>query len=226
MVDFAKILDLCEALSSDLTDVVFIGGVGVYLQLVQRESKCHLPLEASHDADFMISFPDYGILKDQEELTATPRLAKHQMIIDGVEFDVYVERLHRLVVPYDEVFANSIEICGIRTACLEHLLVLKLEALKSRWHSSKGEKDRRDVAKIGLMLGKRSDKNLIEPYMREDLAKLLDTIAKGSIFYGLCDENAHMAKKPKIQKGGKTSEGKQLGEMLPIEERWLHRSSL
>ena len=151
--------------------------------------------DVSHDADFMISLPDYGILKDEEEITPNPRLAKHQMIVEGVEFDIYVDRLHRLAVPYDEALANSIEIEGIRLACLEHLLILKLEALVSRGSSGKGEKDRRDIARIGLLLGCRPDKSLIEPYLGEGLIQQLQDIARGSIFFGMCKHDAHEAKK-------------------------------
>ena len=194
MPTFTKILKLCQSLGDDLPDVVFIGGVAVYLHVVQW-SQDTIPLESSHDADFMISFSDYGILKDAEEVTATPRLAKHQMVVDGVEFDVYVERLNRLVVPYDEVYAHSTTVEGIRVACLEHLLILKLEALEKRGHSGKGAKDRRDVAKIGLMLGRSPKKYLLSPYLRDAHAALLDEVAKSTIFYELCSRNAHAAKK-------------------------------
>lgn len=199
MPDFSKILDLCASLSSELTDVVFIGGVGVYLHLASHPLES-VPLEASHDADFMISLSDYGILKDQEELTPTPRLAKHQMIVEGVEFDVYVERLSRLAVPYDEVFAHSKELHGIRTACLEHLLTLKLEALDKRGHSSKGDKDRRDLAKIGLMLGKKVKKNLLKPFMREELLVHLKELSHNlPIFSLLCGGNSHQAKAMRLK---------------------------
>jgi hypothetical protein len=196
MPSFSKILNLSRALSHELPDVVFIGGVAVYLHLIQKALRI-IPLEASHDADFMVSFADYGVLKDVEEITPTPRLAKHQMIMDGVEFNVYVERLNRLVVPYDEIFAQSTIIERTRVACLEHLLVLKLEALKDHGHSDKGEKDQRDIAKIGLLLGRRTRKTLVHPYMRKDLIKILLDVAKSSIFFDMCSRNAHAAKKAK-----------------------------
>jgi hypothetical protein len=199
MPTFSKILDLCLALSRDLPDVVFIGGVAVYLHTLVK-SRTEIPLETSHDADFMISFSDYGVLKDLEEITATPRLAKHQMVVDNVEFDVYVERLNRLLVPYDEILAHSSlagGTSGIRVACLEHLLVLKLEALLHRGHSGKGEKDRRDVAKIGLLLGTRTKKKLCSPYLRPELTSLLRDVAKSSLFHDLCSKNAHTAKRSK-----------------------------
>jgi hypothetical protein len=194
MTTFDKILDTCLGLSRELPDVVFIGGVAVYLHTLRRAS-ASIPLEASHDADLAISFAGYDILKDEAEITATPRLAKHQMVVDNVEFDVYVERLNRLVVPYDEIFAYKEVVGEINVACLEHLLVLKLEAFVKREHSSKGDKDRRDVVKIGLLLGRKVRKFLIRPYMHDELGSRLDDIARCAIFAELCENNAHVAKK-------------------------------
>lgn len=198
MQSFDKILELCHVLSSGYHEVVFIGGVAVYLHLVKK-AHGELPPDVSHDADFMISFSDYGALKDAEEITPTARLAKHQMVVGGVEFDIYVERLHRLVVPYDEVFAHSSVVEEIRIACLEHLLVLKLEALLDRGHSSKGSKDRKDVTKIGLLLGTKFRADLIRPYIRDELADQLQDIAKSAIFFEMCDNNAHAAKKSRAK---------------------------
>ena len=194
MPSFHKILDLCSSLSQDLPNLVFIGGVAVYLQALNRANGVVKP-ETSHDADLMISFLDYGILKDEAEITHNKRLAKHQMIVDDIELDVYVEHLNNLIVPYDAVFMNSIVIEGIRVACLEHLLVLKLEAFKIRGSSGKGEKDRRDIAKIGLLLGRKADADLIVPYLYSELVSLLKNIAKSSVFFELCSHNAHAAKK-------------------------------
>jgi hypothetical protein len=194
MQSFSRILDLCQSFSDTLPGVVFIGGVAVYLHSCEAAVATIVP-ESSHDADFMISFSGYGGLKDMEEITYNSRLHKHQMIVDEVEFDIYVERLNGLIVPYDDVYAQSDTIGTVQVACLEHLLVLKLEAFKSRKHTSKGEKDRRDIAKIGLLLGRKSRIDLIEPYMREELAEHLREVAKSSVFHDLCERNVHEAKR-------------------------------
>ena len=152
MQSFDKIIDTCLHLSEGYEETVFIGGVAVYLHMSQRSLRS-IRLEASYDADFMISFTDYGRMKDEMEITPNPCLSKHQFVLNGVEFDMYVERLHKLAVPYDDAYAQSDMIGPIHVACLEHLLVLKLEAFDAREHSSKGDKDRRDLAKIGLLLG-------------------------------------------------------------------------
>ena len=194
MQPFSRILDLCQSFSDNLPGVVFIGDVALHLHASESSSAGIVP-EIHHDADFMISFSGYGDLKDMEEITYNPRRFKHQMIVDGVEFDVYVERLNRLIVPYDEIYAHADKIGKVRMACLEHLLVLKLEAFKSRKHTSKGEKDRRDLAKIGLLLGRKSRIDLIDPYMRDELAELMREVAKSSVFHDLCERNVHEAKR-------------------------------
>jgi hypothetical protein len=193
MSRFDKILAKCREVGTMLSDVVFIGGVAVYLYSHERVTG--VPPEASHDADFMISISDFGILRDLEEVTSTPRLGKHQMLSGGVEFDVYVERHNKLIVPYDAVAANFEDVDGLRVASLEHLLVLKLEALKSRGHSRKGEKDRCDVVQLGLMMGGKVRTRLLDPYLRRDHVASLGQIAGSAVFYELCGGNAHVARK-------------------------------
>lgn len=193
MSDFDKILDGCRALSDMLTDVIFIGGVAVYQHAISRKSS--VPPEASHDADFMISRSDYGELRDLEEVTSNKRLGKHQMLSHEIEFDVYVEGANNLIVPYDAAAASAVVLQDLKVASLEHLLVLKLEALGQRGHSAKGEKDRRDLVQVGLLLGKSTKRTLLDPYLREDHLTDLVKIAKSSIFYNLCGGNAHEAKK-------------------------------
>jgi hypothetical protein len=196
MDPFSKILDMCRLYTSSLTDVVFIGGVAVYLHLIHRPLPDIEP-DTSHDADFMVSFRDYGTLKDMVEITYNPYLAKHQMIDGGVELDMYVEHLNRLIVPYDEVFAHAIELDQTRVACLEHLFVLKLDAFRDRRESSKGEKDCRNIAAIGLLLGRKARRSLIEPYMSDEFFALLKDIAKSPAFFEIHSHNAHAAKKTK-----------------------------
>jgi hypothetical protein len=198
MQPFGKILDLSMALSRELDDVVFIGGVAVYLHSAAHSSQDVRP-ESSHDSDFMISFADYDVLKDQEEITSNARLAKHQMIIEGIEFDVYVERNNNLVVPYDEALAHSEMLENVRVACLEHLLVLKLEAFANREHSRKGEKDRRDVAKIGLLTGRHARRSLTDPYMHPQLLEVLHKVERGPVFHELCRGNSHEAKRMRVE---------------------------
>lgn len=103
----------------------------------------------SLDGDVMVSYAGQGTLRDYYELTKNPRMRKEQFIAPtGHDIDVYVERQHGLQVPFDELQAHSHLIEGIRVACPEHLLVLKLRAAVDRAHSAKGLKDRQDIATL------------------------------------------------------------------------------
>jgi len=193
MQTFDKIIRKCRELGGEYPDVVFIGGVAVYLHA--SSAGTGVPPEASHDADFMVSVFDYGAIKDAEEVTANPRLGKHQMLSGGVEFDVYVDRWNKLIVPYAEVATYSVTVEGVRVASLEHLLVLKLEALGKRGHTRKGDKDRGDVVQLGLMIGRKSRGKLLEPYLREDHLESLVSLAGSAVFYELCGGDAHDARR-------------------------------
>lgn len=52
-----------------------------------------------------------------------------------------MEGQHDLAVPYEGMAAHSELRLGIRVACLEHLLILKLRAFLDRRGSAKGDKD-------------------------------------------------------------------------------------
>lgn len=111
--------------------VVFIGGVAVYLHI----DKDALPpgfVEFSHDADPYFSLADFADLRDIEKVTANRRLNRHQIIRHGVEYDINLERHNSLAGPYSEARAHSVVLDGMRVACLEHLLLLKLDACGSR----------------------------------------------------------------------------------------------
>lgn len=194
MGSFGKVLATCRAIARELPGAVFIGGVAVYLHAEEAVAS-GVDLEASHDADLMISLLDYSSLRDTDELTANRRLGKHQMTRQGIEVDVYVERQSRLVVPYDEAAAHAEEISGVRAACLEHLLALKLEALLDRAGSAKGDKDERDVVRICLMLGKKGRRRLIDPFLGPRHEEALRLLARSQIFAEMSGGNAHAARK-------------------------------
>ncbi|GIK74436.1 MAG: hypothetical protein BroJett021_34240 [Chloroflexota bacterium] len=174
--------------------MVFIGGVAVYLHI----NKDALPpgfIEFSHDADLYFSLADFSDLRDMEEVTANRRLNKHQIIKHGVEYDIYLERHNSLAIPYSEAFAHSVVIDNIRAACLEHLLVLKLDAFSSRKGSSKGAKDERDLIRICYLLaGKGIDMDLVAPYLDSDRMGLLKGLKNSPGYLVLCEGNAHKAK--------------------------------
>lgn len=172
--------------------MILIGGVAVYLHSGNRFSE-HL-LEVSHDADFYLSLMDYADLRDLEEVTQNRRLGKHQVIKNGVDFDVYVESQHRLSVPFSDVQAHAQTIQGFRVAHPAHLLVLKTDAAISRAGSSKGEKDLRDIARIGAMLT--PDAVLVAAQWVDDTRMDLwrHVASRADIFQSLVHGNAHEAK--------------------------------
>jgi len=181
----------------DLSDqfgerIIFIGGVAVYLH-VKGKRKAFIGY--SHDGDFYISLEDFAELRDAEEVVSNKRLGKHQVIKDGIDFDVYVERNNSLRVRYEDIEAASVVIDGVRVASLEHLLLLKLDAYQNRRGSRKGEKDETDVIRLGFLLSSGVDRKLLEPYLTEAMLELLRSVERSSQFFELCRKNAHEAKK-------------------------------
>jgi len=143
--DWAKILSNFKDFAAAYpNDVVAIGGVAVYLH-VKNTLGSNL-LESSHDVDFYISLAALSALRDLEEVVPNRRLGKSQIVHEGVEYDVYVERNNKLAIPYDEIVSQAVNLDGIRCAALGHLLILKCEAAKDRQNTAKGDKDFRDIA--------------------------------------------------------------------------------
>ena len=170
--------------------VVFIGGVAVFMHSSKNED---VKTEFSHDADFLISMEDYMDLRDLEEVTSNKRLAKHQIIKNDVDFDVYVENHNDLAVPYSEVQKLSSVIDGVRVASLGHLLVLKVDAFSSRKGTQKGAKDARDVVKIMLGMSNQ-DIEAARPYITEKRLSLVESVSRSSAFDEMALNNKHEAK--------------------------------
>jgi hypothetical protein len=190
--EFQRILASARDLGLEYPDgLILIGGIAVYLQATER--RIERLREATYDADLMISLADYSSLRDREEVTPNARLGKSQIIKDGIEFDIYVERQLKLAVSYEEASNYADLIDGVRVASLEHLLVLKTDAALDRAASIKGEKDERDIARIVLML-EAPRRDLLEPYLSERrLAKLNSLVERPTTFRELAKDNAHDA---------------------------------
>lgn len=186
----------CEIAELFPEGVVFIGGIAVYLHCINHKQASAFA-EFTHDADFYISMADMADLRDIEEVTVNRRLSKHQLIKKGFEFDIYTERHSSLLVPFDEVISHARRYGAMNVACLEHLLVLKLEAYLDRKHSAKGQKDAKDIIRLGLVAansGKMLRPNLCVGYLRDDHLQLLTAVAKGPEFVALAKGNAKVAK--------------------------------
>lgn len=180
-------------LAKSLPGHVFIGGVATYLHTVNSPLTKKL-VESSHDSDLMISLADLSDLRDATEVIGNPRLGKHQVIVDNVAFDVYVERNHKLIIPYDDLFAHAISYGPMRVASLGHLLLLKLEAYIDRAGSRKGDKDERDLVNIGILTGSKPNDEELSPFLRDKHVHALEMIARSRVFTDLCRGNTHDAK--------------------------------
>lgn len=182
-------------LASDYHDLVFIGGVAVYVHMINRKDEQAKGFaEYSHDVDLCISLPEFGDMRDIEVVVPNRRLNKHQITVGKVEVDVYVEHGNRLAVPYGDLRAAAVEYEQIRVACLEHLLILKLDAAQDRWGTPKGAKDLRDIAKLGWAMAGEVKKELLAPYLNEERLGVLRDTARSTAFNEVALGNAHMAK--------------------------------
>jgi hypothetical protein len=191
---FQHVLSVSSLLADELPKHVFIGDIAIYLHAVNNPAT-RSTSEFSHDSDFMVSLADFSTLRDSQEVTSNLRLGKHQLVLEGVEFDVYVERHNNLIVPYDEVYAHSKLYGNMSVACVEHLLLLKLEAYGSRARSAKGDKDARDVVNLAIVCRGRVRSRLMAPFLRRSHVDSLIKISQGRVFTEMCRGNVHEARK-------------------------------
>lgn len=184
---------ICELSSLFEEGIIFIGGVAVYLHIAGEKLPTYFR-EYSHDGDFYISLADYKDLREIEEVTQNKRLEKSQIIKNGIDFDIYLEHNNTLRVTYEDAQRYSVVVENVRIACLEHLLVLKMDAYIDRYGSAKGSKDERDLIRIVTMLGQTSvRKKVLQPYLTEEAVVRLAKVARSPEFMAICQGNAHTA---------------------------------
>jgi hypothetical protein len=186
---------ICELSAFFPEGIVFIGGVAVYLHV--RGSK--VPdawVEFSHDGDFYISLADFADLRDLEEVTQNRRLSKYQLIKNGIEFDVYLEFRHTLRVPYAAAHAASSVIENVRVACLEHLMLLKLDAYADRRGSAKGRKDERDLIRIAYLLSQQRTihRDRLTPLLTPQDVEAMSSVSRSTEIATMTDSAKHAAK--------------------------------
>ena len=193
--DFSKLLSACDEVAQMYApDIVFIGGIAVYLHAVNHEGTRALA-ETTVDADFYISMTAMTDLRDVEELQQNSRLSKHTFQRAGHSFVVHTERLAELPVPYSEVAAHAVKYDNVAVAALEDLLTLKLEAAADRYDSVHGQKDAKDVIRILLLAGEIPfDADRAVKYMQDRHFERLALIVKGPEFMALAEGNAKQAK--------------------------------
>jgi hypothetical protein len=178
-----KFLQELTAEVAEKPTLVVIGGFAM---------RAHGAKGFSHDGDIMVDQPTYGALRDRLRfnLSRNPRLGKNQFTAPaGFEVDVYVENQHKLRVPFDEVQAYGERKNNLWVACAEHLLILKLDALKDRRHTDKGEKDIDDILVL-MMPGRFEHADLLKQHMRpEDWELLAEVVENPGNWQRLTENN-------------------------------------
>ena len=181
--------ELCELFPEGLA---FIGGVGVFAHTQAHPSLCRFTA-FSHDGDLVIAQADFMDLRDLEVVTTNRRLNKHEFRRNRLQFDVYEEGSSGLIVPVAEIIASSRNEGGLRVACLEHLLALKLEAYRDRQATPKGEKDAADAFKLVLLTTDAEVQKTRLAYLNDDHVEDLKAIRRAPTALRLAEGNSHDA---------------------------------
>jgi len=190
--DWKRLLIVVQEIQEWFPDgIAYIGGIAVYAH-VSGVAETAQYAGMSHDADLMILLPDFADLRDIEALTPNRRLGKQQFSKGGFEFDVYVEGQHDLPVPADEAVAWAEMQQGLRVACPEHLLILKLKAYEDRRGNAKGDKDEDDI--IRLLLVRQEWRRECLTRLSDEMMQMLDGVVAGDAPVRLAKGNLHEAK--------------------------------
>ena len=174
-------------------EIVFIGGTATYLH-VQRRPKAGLPLEATHDVDASISAVASSSLRDSYEFTENPRLHKVQIRVDNIDVDLYPQHISQLRFSYLDLAPYAQAYRGFKIAAIPHILLLKVDAIESRGTSKKGAKDRRDAAKLLVLLyGSPQARALLAGLAARSDLFALRTVMKSPAFMEIVHGNAKAA---------------------------------
>ena len=124
-------------------DFILIGGWATYLWTKQQKSK---------DIDIVVDLNELQKLK-QEQLIKNDRLKKYEIKFGEIDIDIYVPYFSKLTIPAEDIKNYSTELEGFNVISPECLLVLKQGAEIERGNSTKGEKDKIDIASILFFSG-------------------------------------------------------------------------
>ena len=124
-------------------DFILIGGWATYLWTKQQKSK---------DIDIVVDLNELQKLK-QEQLIKNDRLKKYEIKFEDIDVDIYVPYFSKLTLPAEDIKNYSTELEGFNVISPEALLVLKQGAEIERGNSTKGEKDKIDIASILFFSG-------------------------------------------------------------------------
>lgn len=175
---FDKLLKDVQKLSKELNELpIFIGGIATYLY-----SQEYLLQEVmTHDADLFIGYGEYYQLEDiYGPLKFNPALSKMEIIVNQIDFDVYLEDQSDLIYSYQEMLPKSKILNSVRVPAPEHLLALKLKAAIRRINSDRGTKDKADIIKLISISSKEINNDILSDgkFPLKELESFLDLIRK------------------------------------------------
>jgi len=198
--DWKNVWRVVKLVAGDAEHSVAIGGVAVYLQ---SKAIRDIEPEYTHDVDLSIDTVALSNLEYDFDVVRNPRLHKRELQTHGVDVDLYLSKESHLRVDYKELSQFSKLINKVRVACPEHLLLLKLPALAERWESSHGEKDRRDVAKLMVLMHDDGwDEDILLPALDDSDLALLERVVKSNVFQQLAHRNAKRARRLRVKAKG------------------------
>jgi hypothetical protein len=174
-------------------EIVFIGGIATFLH-VQRRPKTGLPLEMTHDVDASISAVASGSLRDLEEVTENHRLHKWQIRVENIDVDLYPQHVSELRFSYLDLAPHAQRYRGLSIAAIPHLLLLKVDAIADRGSSGTGAKDRRDAAKLLVLLhGSPQAQSLLAGLATPNDLTILHSVVKSAALTEIARGNAKEA---------------------------------
>lgn len=115
---------------------ILIGGWACYLWTKAHKSK---------DIDIIVDLEELYKLKEMFSLKKNSRLKKYEIVLEGVDVDIYVPYYSKLALPIEFITKESILLEGFKVCKPEALLILKQQAEIERKNSEKGLKDRIDI---------------------------------------------------------------------------------
>jgi hypothetical protein len=187
MTDVWKVARAVDKLADG--EIVFSGDIATLLH-VQRRPKADLPLEVMHDVGASISAVATVLLRDLAVFGA----GRWQIRVENVDVDLYPPHVSQLRFPYLDLVPHAQRYRGLSIASIPHLLLLKVDAIEDRGHSGKGAKDRRDAAKLLVLLhGSPQVQKLLAGLASPDDLAILRGVVKSAAFMEIARGNAKQA---------------------------------
>ncbi len=99
-----------------------------------------------------LSLEHLSTVRDEVEVVRAPEAYKRRALLPNAQIDLYVERQHRLAVPYEDAHRYSTIVGGVRIACKEHLLILMIDAAIDPAAPADAEKHAQSIGTLAASL--------------------------------------------------------------------------